>query len=308
MSGTENRGLFRATDITAEVFLILRSTFFDGNMQPRNYPLRDKRNAQDDPFDEYVHKLLSEQLQSGTICVKAPGPLITPDFVVVCPAMCNGVSRTMLASDLSRIIGVEVKKLERIRGGEVARSSGMDYNTTPPCGMVRVYDESKHILDIRSFYLFVCQSAVPDQTGQYRLSALALCDGNLLNSDFAYYLSVVGARSKKLGLGTYRDGADRSRPMLIFPNPLGVPELDHEITLVHPRVDLENEFPQLLRVGLIKRTVPLEETREFHCYRLRNDVQTASTHFELTDPFPSPNRTEKTQPRGRFRVPVKPTD
>lgn len=98
MSGTENRNLFRATDITAEVFLILRSTFFDGNMQPRNYPLRDKRNTQDDPFDEYVHKLLSEQLQSGTICVKAPGPLITPDFVVVCPAMCNGVSRTIMSS------------------------------------------------------------------------------------------------------------------------------------------------------------------------------------------------------------------
>jgi hypothetical protein len=97
------------------------------------------------------------------------------------------------------------------------------------------------------------------------LSALALCDGNLLNRDFAYYLSVVGERTKQIGLGTYSDGANRSRPMLIFANPLGIAPLDHSVTLVHERGDLESEWPELVRVGILRRTSQGGAIFTFHC-------------------------------------------
>jgi len=261
-----------------------------------------------DPLDEYVHKLLSERLPGNTRCLKAPGSLITPDLVIMRPGICNGAPRAVLATDLARIVGVEVKKLERTQGGAIARTSGMDYNTTPPCGTVRVYDRDGAALDIRGFYLFVCQEAVRGQPNHYRLSALALCDGNLLNADFAYYLSIVGERIKEIGLGTYGNGANRNRPMLIFANPLSASELDHKVTLVHSRDDLEKEFSQLQRVGLIRRTVPQGGAHVFHCYRLSHDISPSHTYFELQDPFPSPARTVRTQPRGQFRIDLRPAD
>jgi hypothetical protein len=203
---------------------------------------------------------------------------------------------------------LEVKKLERAEGGTVARASGMDYNTTPPCGTVRVYDGAGQPLDIRGFYLFVCQEKVPGERRQYRLSALVLCDGNLLNSDFDYYLSIVGERTKQVGLGTYGNGANRTRPMLIFANPLGVSLLDRTCTLVHSLADLEKGFAPLCRVGVIRRSLPDGRHSDFHAYRLKSDVPSAHTLFDLVDPFPTPARTEKTQPRGRFRVDVQPGD
>ena len=57
------------------------------------------------------------------------------------------------------------------------------------------------------------------------ITAFALVDGNLLNEDFDLYLGVTGERTKRIGLGTFADGADRARPMLIFGNPLGIPQL-----------------------------------------------------------------------------------
>ncbi len=296
------------SDLLVEAFLLLRSACFGENATPVTYRLRDKRNTQDDPLDERIHKLLSEGLRAGMICIKAPGPLITPDLVIMRPTLCNGVPRGVLASDVSRIAAVEVKKLERTKGGGIARSSGMDYNTTPPCGTVRVYDRGGHALDIRGFYLFVCQEAMRGPTGRYRLTALVLCDGNLLNADFGYYLSIVGERTKEIGLGTYGDGANRSRPMLIFANPLGAAELDGKATLVHPRNDLALQSPLLRHVGLIKRRVTTGGQRTFHCYRLRDDVPAEHRDFELADPFPSPTRQVGTQPRGRFRLEVRPAD
>src|SRR5215210_3325340 len=126
-------------DLTAEAFLLLRDAFFDVATMPTPYELRDKRNTQDDPFDEYVHKLLDEGLP-GVKVEKATGPLITPDLVLMRLDLCEGAPREVLKSDLNRIAGVEVKKLERTASGGIARASGMDYNTTPPCGTVRVYD------------------------------------------------------------------------------------------------------------------------------------------------------------------------
>jgi hypothetical protein len=212
----------------------------------------------------------------------------------------------VLAADLRRIMAVEVKKLERTSSGGVARASGMDYNTTPPCGKVRIYDAEGDPLDVRGFYLFVCQEPVSNRKRYYRLSAMVLCDGNLLNPDFDYYLSIVGARTKEIGLGTFVDGANRSRPMLIFANPLGVGELDRCATLIHPRQDLENESIELYGVGTIRRTAGDRSLHTFSCYRLRDERTAEGLPFDLSDPFPTPERTEATQPRGRFRVDIRP--
>lgn len=148
------------TDLTTESFSILRNSFFGKGAKPKSFRLRDKRNTQDDPLDEYIRKVLSEHLPSGVDCLKAPGPLITPDLVVLRREVCKGTTKATLAANLTQIVAIEVKKLERTRNDKIARLSGMDYNTTPPCGTVRVYDSSGASLDIRGFYLFVCQETV----------------------------------------------------------------------------------------------------------------------------------------------------
>jgi len=311
------------SNLVEEVFLLLRQAFFQLDGSPVVYTLRDKANTQDDPFDELVHGLLSERLAPGTVCRKAPGPLITPDLVVLRKALCDGVSREVLTRDLSLVFAVEVKKLERGRGGSVARASGADFNTTPPCGLVRVYDRRGGPLDIRGFYLFVCQEPVPEVPGSYCLTALALCDGNLLNEDFELYRSIIGERTKQIGLGTYRDGANRVRPMMIFGNPLGITRLDREVTLVLSDADPLLHVPRLRRVGTIRRTIPRlpsehdpdvdapavvqeESVRAFGCYRVADDVPAEFVDFDLRDPFPTPARDERTQPRGRFHLDVLP--
>ncbi len=142
------------------------------------------------------------------------------------------------------------------------------------------------------------------------MTALALCDGDLLNEDFGYYTSIVGRRSKEIGLGTYGDGANRVRPMIIFSNPLGVAFLDRQSTLIHPRADLETEYPALCQVGVIERTVPSESTpgiRSFHCYRDRRDTVEDANPFHERDPFPTPQRSKKTVPRGRFIIGIRPS-
>ena len=310
------------------VFLALREHFFDDNVVPRPYSLRDKRNTQDDPLDEHIHHVLQAAL-SGGVEVETSGPLTTPDLVVYRPGACGRASRTGLRADSKLIFALEVKKLERTESGRIARASGLDYNTTPPCGTVRVYDSDGVDLDIKGCYLFVCQEPVPAASRTYRLTALALCDGDLLNEDFGYYVSIVGRRSKEIGLGTYGDGANRFRPMLIFPNPLGAPFLDHRSTLVHARSDLDAEYPGLCRVGAIERSVrsggrggapmarqsavsgPADEdqleSRTFHCYRDRRDVPNDSEPFRERDPFPTPQRSSETAPRGRFVVNIRPS-
>ena len=142
-------------DLTIEAFTILREQFFDLNGTPKPFPLREKRNTQDNPLDEYICDVLGSRLQNSD-CVPSPGPLISPDLVLLCPDRCNSVPRAALRDDLTRIVGIEIKKLERTKSGSVARRSGLDYNTTPPCGTIRVYDANDNPLDIRGFYLFVC--------------------------------------------------------------------------------------------------------------------------------------------------------
>jgi hypothetical protein len=236
-------------------------------------------------------------------CVKAPGPLITPDLVLFRPENCLNVTKGDLRSDFNKILAMEVKKLERTSQGGVARASGLDYNTTPPCGIVRVYDSIGNILDIRSFYLFVCLEADTNDSSKVILSALALVDGNLLNTDFKIYLSAVGEREKRIGLGSYADGADRARPMFIFANPLGAEALDHKITLVHHSPKIENS--RLRLVHEIYRTMYDKTQNKFYCYRLASDIPKGWQLSPLKDPFPTPTRDSRTRPRGRFKLPFK---
>jgi hypothetical protein len=295
-----------ASDLVVATFFALRDALFDEGGAPRTFPLRDKRNTQDDPFDEHLCEILGNLV--GASCVKAPGPLITPDLVVLVPEACSTRSRRELRDDLKRIVAFEVKKLERTERGTIARLSGMDYNTTPPCGTVRVVAADGKPLDIRGFYVFVCQEPIERVPGTYRLTAFALCDGNLLNSDFEYYLSIVGERVKEIAVGSYADGANRTRPMLIFVNPLAAPQLAKHPVLVHPEPTLHEANRRLRRIGVLRRKERGGNERTFYCYSAAEDVNEADAEFDLLDPFPQPARTTATQPRGRFRLNVRPLE
>ena len=293
------------SDLSAQAFLTLRRAFFDEAGQSVPFGLVPKGNTQDDPFDRYVAALLSERLQEAT-CQKSSGPLINPDFVIYRREECVQSLRSALRGDVSNIVAIEVKKLERGVSGQVARSTGLDYNTTPPCGIVRVYDAGDQATDIRAFYLFVCQEKRDD--GSFVLTALTLCDGNLLNADFNLYLEITGLRMKGLGLGTYGDGVNRNRPMLIFANPLGAPQFDHHSTWIAgvPPNKVDACFAEVYEVG---RTEAEGGERLFYAYRIREDVPVGWEPQRLLDPFPKPiRRVEATQARGRFRLPFKPLD
>ena len=184
-------------------------------------------------------------------------------------------------------------------------------------------------LDVKGCYLFLCQEPEPDVPRTCRLTSLVLCDGDLLNEDFGYYISIVGRRSKEIGLGTYGDGANRVRPMLIFTNPLGALFRDRQSTLIHTRANLEVEYSALRCVGVIERSIPREcgpesatarktiecdpsgesrlETRTFHCYRDRRDVVPGDEPFHERDPFPTPKRSRETASRGRFVIDIRPS-
>lgn len=140
----------------------------------------------------------------------------------------------------------------------------------------------------------------------YKLSALALCDGNVLNEDFDLYLSAVGQREKEIGLGTYGNGANRHRPMFIFANPLGIPELDNAVTLVHSDSTLAERETGLRTAHRLIRAAKGEE-RIFYCYRLAAEIGTSHSITDLKNPFPTPSsRSIRTQSRGRFRLPIEP--
>ena len=301
------RNISTRSDLAAEVFAVLRDEFFDENLEPKVFALRAKRNTQDDPLDEELHRVLKRRLPRDVKCEKATGPLITPDMVVLRTAECVVTGKDRLMDASKKIIGIEVKKLERT-AGKVARRTGMDYNTTPPCGTVRVYDKDGKAVNISGFYLFVCQEPVKRTPGKYVLSSLVLCDGNLLNEDFEYYKSIVGERSKKIGLGSYGDGADRCRPMLIFANPLGCRELECKPILVHKAERIACAAGILVRIGTIKRTCRGGEIRTFYCYVCPGDYAADNTAFDLVDPFPTPKRKRKTQPRGKFRLSISTAD
>lgn len=287
-------------DIPTTAFLSLRKRFFDANGEPVSFQLRPKANTQDDPFDEFLANVALTGID-GIKCVKASGPLITPDLALFRPSLCQGTKPDDLRDDISKLVAFEVKKLERTPSGAVARASGLDYNTTPPCGRVRIYDNAGTTLDVRGFYIFVCLE--PAKQG-VMVTALSIVDGNVLNTDFDFYLSIVGEREKKIELGSYGDGADRARPMLIFSNPLGVSQFSRGACLIHPSDDLEiNTASELKQVHVLKRTVKSANPAEFFVYRTKDDAK-GSVITTLTDPMPTPTRDTKTRPRGRFKLPT----
>lgn len=281
-------------DLPTAAFMALRERFFEEDGRPVPFKLRDKLNTQDDPLDEFLAQDVLAELD-GIACSPAPGPLITPDLVL-------HRAEVDRSDDLHQIVGIEVKKVERTAQGAVARASGLDYNTTPPCGLIRVYGSDNEPMNIRGFYLFVCLETAPRTRSRVIISALALVDGNLLNEDFRLYLQVTGERSKRIGLGSFADGADRARPMMIFGNPLGVPDLDHAATMVHPTHTLSDRMPGLKRACVIRRAMPSGEHRDFSCYRDARDLRSNSARV-VVDPFLTPTRDTKTRPRGRFVLP-----
>jgi hypothetical protein len=165
----------QSTDLAAEVFAILRREFFDAALRPKAYALRDKRNTQDDPFDEALHGILKRELPAGVECEKATGPLITPDMVVLRTAECVGVDR-----------------------GELERSP----------------------------------------------------------------------------------------------------------VLVHQADKVTCSAGDLVRIGTIRRQCRAGGTRMFYCYGCPGDYGSDSKAFDLVDPFPTPKRKKKTQPRGKFRLSI----
>ena len=238
----------------------------------------------------------------GATVTKA-GPNTCPDLAVYRKDACEAVTRDMLRTDSARIVAVEVKKLKRVKNGPVARATGGDFNSTPPCGTVRIYDEDDKPLDIRAFYLFVCQETHASKPGTYFLSALVLCDGDVLNANFDFYLETVQPRAKATQLGSYGDGAVRNRPMIIFPNPLGSPALNRQVTLIHAVPTLESA--ELRLIGQIHRTMLDGSTREFWCYRASLDVADPAAPTIWKDPFPTPKK-PKMGSRGKMRVKLSP--
>ena len=91
----------KSLDIPTEIFLNLRDLFFVDERTPKAYSLRDKRNTQDDPLDEFIAAYLLEHLEH-LVCIKATGPLISPDMVIYMPAACNNAMRDDLRDESTK--------------------------------------------------------------------------------------------------------------------------------------------------------------------------------------------------------------
>lgn len=291
-----------SVDMAVQAFVALREEFFDADLAPIAFTLRDKRRTQDDPLDEHVGQRLAARLARETVVVSATGPLISPDMVVAAPEGVRDIQEHEGHLGTNEAVGIEVKKLERTAAGTIARPGGIDYNSTPPSRTIAVFYEGERIR-LPGFYLFVCLEEAAQ--GTCRITALSLCDGGVLNEDIELYESRTGLRKKAIGLGSYGDGLDRQRPMLVFANPLGWAELDRSATLIHRRDDLD-DGGQVRKIGLVERTNPAAATRTpsiYTAYRHTADVDASHRLFVERDPFPAvKRRSETTQARGRFRL------
>lgn len=296
-----NEDIVRETslDLSVQIFLILREHFFDPYGKPKPFKLRDKMSTQDDPLDEYLYTLLKGKLNCESI--KA-SPLVSPDMVFYDKeALESSMFEERTCEDLSKILALEVKKLNKTSSGSVARKSGLDYNTTPPCGKIRIYTQQDEPFDIRAFYLFVCQEE--REKNVQEITSMTLCDGNALNMDFSLYVSTVEKREKEIELGTYTDGLNRHRPMFVFANPLGLSEMLQNSTLIHSAENLNEKTDKLEKVFKLLRS-GRDGSHIFWCYRLTDDVPRGHKVGEIND-FPTPSgRTKETQSRGRLRLPL----
>lgn len=280
-------------------FTILSERFFDDQGYSVPFQLRDKRNTQDDPFDEHVTELLRQEMPSEVIVLRADKPLVSPDAVIARPEEYELLKMGGVDYDPRAIFGLEVKKVDLGRNGKPARSTGLDYNSTPPCATMRVYADDGSEIRIPGFYLFVALEG-NEEGGTVLVHSMVLVAGSVLNKDVGLYDSITGTRTKEIGLGTYGDGANRLRPMLLFSNPLGWDWMLGAATLISERNDLANEQP-LIHVRDMTRTVSPGAFELFHCYRLAK--LSPPKEDPALDPFPQPSkRKEETAQRGRFQI------
>ncbi|WZH50494.1 MAG: hypothetical protein PIR53_10690 [Nocardioides alkalitolerans] len=288
----------RPADLAAAAFAALAAEFFEEDGSPIRFELRDKRQTQDDPFDEHVAAVLSARLPESVKVFGSAGPLISPDVVLARQEETALLLRGGGEPDSRHVIGIEVKKLNSTGAGRAARATGMDYNSTPPCQTIKVETEAGRELRVPATYLFV--ELVLVESNEFYLRSLALVAGSALNEDVELYDRITGVRQKAIGLGTYGDGLDRQRPMLVFANPLGWDWLQDAATLIHPTGGLDDEQDLELRRTMVRTTTDGDK-RTFGCYRLRE-----SPGHPLPDavaPFrTSRNRRTETTQRGRFRI------
>ncbi|MGW5700915.1 hypothetical protein [Amycolatopsis japonica] len=284
-------------DLAAACFSILADAFFDEAGEPLPFSQPDKKDTQDDPFDVLVRNILDERLPQGVSVLSSGKNLVSPDLVVARPEETSLLIKGGWDLDPRHIVAIEVKKVKPAKDGKSGRAGGMDYNSTPPCSRVRIYAKNKQPLVVPSFYLFALH--VP-HGNQYLVRSLALVSGSALNQDARLYESRTGIRKKSINLGTFGDGLDRERPMLVFANPLGWKWMSGTATLIHERDDLADE-QDLSRAREVIRNAFDGSRHSFWAYR-RNDGRTTS-ETPAVDPFPTPkNRSVETSPRGRFVV------
>ncbi|MGH3282376.1 MAG: hypothetical protein ACRDNW_25020 [Trebonia sp.] len=176
---------------------MLAAEFRHPNGDPIPFTLRDKRQTQDDPFDEHVARILKQRLPNQVRVFVSGKPLVSPDLVIAGHEEARFLMEGGTELDSRHIIGVEVKKLNWSRSKAV-RSTGMDYNSTPPCSRIRVDAVTGAPLHIAAFYLYVI---LRPQAERFVVDSLALVSGALLNEDTQLYDAVTGVRKKSAGAG-----------------------------------------------------------------------------------------------------------
>lgn len=284
-------------DLAGAVFAALAAEFFTSDGEAIAFSLRDKRQTQDDPFDEHIGKILERRLPDEIRVLLSGKPLVSPDLVIARPEESLLLLHGGGDLDSRRIIGIEVKKLNWLASG-ARRGTGMDYNSTPPCSTIKVVAENGRSIRIPAFYLYVILQ--PVTSGQI-VNSLALVTGAAINEDTELYDAITGIRQKVIGLGSYGDGFDRQRPMLVFANPLGWLWLRGHATLVHQSQCLESEQDVKMR-RRIYRTTSEGKSREFFCYRMAGE-NPLGPEGDIDEPFPpARNRKTDTTPRGRFKI------
>ncbi|WP_156161851.1 hypothetical protein [Nocardia vulneris] len=283
-------------DLAAVCFAALVDEFYFEDGRPRPFFLRPKRGTQDDPFDELISNRLDARLPSKVKVLASGKPLVSPDMVIARPEEASLLINGGQELDDRRMIAIEVKKVDTTKAGKIGRATGMDFNSTPPCSHVRIYAKNGAPLLVPAFYLFAAHT--PHEEDRV-IVGLALVSGAALNQDKKLYDLITGIRDKAIDLGTFGDGLDRQRPMMVFSNPLGWDWMKAQPTLIHHRKDLADEQDHLHRIRRVLRTAQDGGEHEFWAYR-----RTAEKDEGVAiDPFPTPDaRSTKTTQRGKFIV------
>jgi hypothetical protein len=299
--------MLTGTSLIVATFLALRNTFFDAD-GPRRLLLPPRGSDQVDPFDRFVVSALNDTFVNNgeqIVCQGSSKPLVSPDCIVINKSY---VSQATGDEAVNGIFGLEIKRIGRKSNDSIVRRSGLDYSSTPPCGIARVQRIGKHekaLLEIPNYYLFVCLEHEKDN--EYIATAVVMCTGDLINANRdLYWATITGSRSRHVGIGSYGDGMDRQRPMFVFANPLAATELDRHVTLILNENDcLGQEWPEIAAVHTINRSLTSKDTdmvnqRRFRAYRAITDLEEDPLPFVLQDPFPMPRHRQPERARGSF--------